>query len=474
MARFISIDFIRGLAIWAVVVIHSFGQLFAGTNQLLGINLDNISIFLLIPLVPVLYASSLAGVFLLVSLVANTLGMQKRAEKGAKLSSIVKKNVVSGSALLLVGYFTEIVINLYGLLGRILEQNADNWYDGFFYGLYLFETLQTIGASIIINALLFGILYRNGGHKKIQRNMYILLLLALAVLILTPVINTIIRVLWYPWWGTTGAQVEQFMGVPASPFALLFNLLLIPLAGVAQPLFPFLCTSFIGSIIGIAISQPKPSRNFARYGYIAAFSALILSILVSSFNGLVNFNFLSNIRRETSWYLFTLFGQILIIVFLISIIEFRGKPKRSLKITLYHRRWSVIALSIYSLQILFFLARFPLQLITGQPFAEFQKLNLILALVALPAIILVWEIIIFAWSKVNFIYSFEWFLVQLGQRSSGISSDKLNFRKVVYDVEPYYFLETTPGSMKIPIVIASILYIIVAGILVTFRLTNIY
>jgi hypothetical protein len=403
----------------------------------------------LIALVLLPFFGGLAGFFLLVSSASNMVSMFNNLKKSKSVKSIVIKQVVGGVVLLIFAMITESITGYFGLLGNTFAHlnnpSLINWHS-IQYKWNHFETIHTIAWCIIINGIVQGLLSLKDNWKNTRDLIISYALFAFMVILFTLPVWTIIGNLipGYPY-GTnpiTGTNLSTPWIGKDSFWHLLRAPFLAMLAAPEEPLFPYLAVSFIGSIIGIIISQPKEKikPNFPRNGFLAGLAMFVTGIFglggvfISIYNTvgpsegidaiLGLYQELFSHRDWTpdhptfgaytphfSWlaqFLFLNGFSLMMVMFLFRLIEFRGKSKGIAKRTKIFRRFGIIALTNYNIQWIFYLMfalvsfsllRIPYQRMLWA--GTFLTIFLTLAVF----ILLLW-----LWEKIGYVGSFEWLI----------------------------------------------------------------
>jgi hypothetical protein len=278
MKRYASIDFLRGLAIFLMIWVHTF-QRWVFREPLYS-HMGEYSLFAIIFLMAILWLGSWCGLFLMVSATGNMLSMQNGLERGTTIGSTVFKQVMGGTLLLLAGIISETVLGYNAYLGNLVF-GTNNWVLMLWRGTH-FETIQAVAWCVILNGITHGLLSMKGGWKKINRNIKIYFVLILLIVIFTPSVwkfaQTIVP--GYPYatrdnlWGYIFGrffQIEhldvQYGILGYDPFGYIVKLFFLsPLAGQVEPIFPFLAVSYIGSIMGLfLLRKQKEMDGFNEY-----------------------------------------------------------------------------------------------------------------------------------------------------------------------------------------------------------------
>jgi hypothetical protein len=447
MKRFASIDFLRGLAIFMMLFLHNLSD-DLNINGLLA-NINNEPLINLVALVIFPFLGGLAGLFLLVSAVANMVSMNHHLQAGRSVGELVLRQVFGGAVLLVFAVLTESTFGVYGAFGgmfRELPGPGSSLTPHFGWVLFLsngytFETIHTIAWCIILNGIVQGILSLNGRFKNPRFMIKAYIVLGIAVVVATQFVWDGVAKLvpGYPFAIVNyGNGIEIQISKPllgSSPIGFVFeDFFLIALAAPVEPIFPYLAISFVGSIIGIVISMPKESipRHFTRnslyigmamfiIGIIGVINAVIYVINTQGFDTAALMY--SNISNHRGWvpndpqfsppYLSWLFQfmavngiSIMMVILMIRIVEFRGMGKQFAKKSLPIRRFGFIAFMNYAMQ---FISSIPFYflsiLFTG---VAYQRLGWGGVFVQIAAMYALYYGIMLLWERVSYTGTFEW------------------------------------------------------------------
>ena len=443
MKRIASLDFLRGVAIFAVVFIHSFQYLYDYTWII-----EDYTLVLDFP-IPFLVIGGVLGYFglwvaffILISGTVNSYIMTKKAVSLKKKHVILTKQLITGASILIIGYIKEAFL-YWGYLGHSIR--SGDWTN--FYPLWssLFEMkpLQIIGWTMIINGLIHYLLILKDGYSKYIRNMIIYGCLIVFVLVLTPFLQDWASVIYSNWdaliWNNLSPYIEHWGldGWPnhhlAAANSSLPIWLLTLITGENQPLFPFLATSLAGSMIGISLAKSEQRKLFPLWGGIAGLACIITGILLAVFG--VPFTFVST-PPAIPTYLIHLGGQTIVLMIFLGLVEFRGRGEKfaNRRIVKFFRLWSMASLTIFVADLYFYVPRFFLSLILNN-FTSYNVMedNIFSGVEGLPWVLLVsfvvilfYEILIWVWSKVNFTGSAEWLLILMQSKLTGQKSTRLD------------------------------------------------
>ncbi len=410
------------------------------------------------------FLGGLAGFFLLVSAIGNTISMYKYLEQGKSIKSLVTRQVMGGMLLLIFAILSEGLIGYHGAFGNLLH-NLPSFDANAFLNIMLtrwnhFETIHTIAWCIILNGIVQGILARNDQWKNPQSLIWKYLILSVIVIIFTqPVWQFVAWVVpGYPWATIpgTGSSIsmpqvglDSWWAVVGAPF-------LAALAAPMEPLFPYLAVSFWGSIIGIVMCQPvaKMPRNFMRRGIILGF----ILFVIGTIGIIVNMASVLNVGLDTAlrvykeisfhrhwfpdqpdygmyliplawlWQFLGLNGfGVMFTLMIIYLVEFRGKGVLFARRTTFVRRFGFIAFTNYNNQWITWLVWAAISyLVVGIPYSQ---MNWGWTLVTMALVFLVYYGISRLWEKVGYIGSIEWAIGTLSQALIPAKRDPIKAQK---------------------------------------------
>lgn len=439
MKRFASIDFLRGFAIFLMLFLHIISDtLYIDT---LIADLNNIPLGNVVALIVLPFLGGLAGFFLMVSAVANMISMHKHLEKGKPVNALVVKQVLGGIILLIFAMLVEALIGYHGAFGELflhLDDPSQNEWARVWYRWNYFETIHTIAWCVILNGITQGILARNGNWKNTRKIVKSYAFLTIIILILTPFVWLSVSILvpGYPYAIDSKTGIPIYMPVvgSADPIYIIVSPLLAALASPIEPIFPYLACSYIGSIIGVILSQPRekiplefPKRMFfVGIGmFIAGMIGVVIVILMVidgvGFGPAIQMYTRISFHREWFtdhpdvkmppsawlWQFLVLNGfSLMAIVGIVRLVEFRGKGKEFAEKTTFIRRFGFVAFTNYTIQFVYFIMFFLVSLIfLGSPYTRFNWglsfLTLLLSYIAYHVIMKLWE-------KKHYIGSLEW------------------------------------------------------------------
>ncbi len=426
--RLVTLDFLRGVAIFGMTLFHILFKMYDIEGFMANLEeIQNFPIILLIFMGLFAYLGSWYGFFLFISSVVNSYTFIRKTKTDVSPSKLLLKQIATGVALVILAYFIEGILGYYGDIGYSIRTLEWTNFTYFKVEILWIQTLQIIGICLVINGLLLYLLMRNKGYEKVIRNTVIFACLILFVIILTPFIsNWIANSYWlYPseiGWSDIGFVYENRS--VRTWFLTIVN-------GPKQPLFPYLASSFMGTLIGVLLANPKPSKKILLWVSLTGVFMIVAGVILI-FLGLP-FTFLEQPPAITT-YLLRLGGQVCLLMGLLALIEYRGKGKTfaNRRIVKFFRRWSVLSLTIYSLHILELLPRWILSLILQKlPWYNFMEEGIIgrgqelWMFLAIAYILLFYELAVRLFIQFKMRGSFEWLLVKLPNLFKGVKSSKI-------------------------------------------------
>ncbi|MBN1539551.1 MAG: DUF1624 domain-containing protein [Candidatus Thermoplasmatota archaeon] len=436
MRRFSSIDFMRGFAIWMMIMFHVIMRWYDGSwiqdGDLEGVPMVGLLFFLI-----VVYFSAWAGFFLLVSSIGNMISMYRNLDRGKSWKKVMMFQIVGGLLLLLAAVLVESTIGYHAFLGYAVEGKFHRWTTILYRGFHM-ETIHTIAFCVIVNGIVQGLLSRNGGHVKVKRNIRIYALLAVLSVALTGPVYKMLRMIvpGYPFakWESSivGSLDIQYPVIGESSVCdILLKAVMFPLGGNPEPLFPYLAVTFIGSIIGIYLCQKNCPRKLPRNGILIGVglastgligTIVVIAIGIGDLERLMD-NFYQPPGLYPSlwfwWFLFLTGGQLAGVLLVLRLVEFRGMGGEFGRRTLSIRRYGYVAFSVYTYQ---FIDAMPRALMCLFPFVSRnwpypENIGWWLpVLVMMPMTLLLWEMVLRAWEKVEYVGGMEWCIAKVAEK----------------------------------------------------------
>ena len=425
--RLVYLDSARGFFTVIIIFAHSLSHLMFWDMEL--IPLEDVNIFAIIVLSPVIILATCAPVFVQISAVAlsynffldiNDYITAKNEETGdpkerpqisfkdPRLLRIVKKNLINYTVLLGAS-IAHVFLFHYGLnwnnqiqrtlLTGILETGGlsidfEVYFQTDAIGLIAFSGLFNVGLLIL--------LLRKNGYYKPVRNLCILLALIFTWYVLSPLIHSALDDVF--WASLNNGQ-----------YGLTFLLKFI--VGPPMSIFPNFAYGFAGIIIGMGFAQEKKRiffRKLAIYLSIIFIGAAGILILIKGFTlSPEAFGLFLPIELQALDFAVV---QIMLLLF-IEVVAYSKKNKQHIhKKTRLWQRFGRITMTIYIFESV-------LCILNMKWYVPLWKLlpqtSLILHLelfVFVGMQLALWYGIILLWEKKNFKYSVEWFMVVIRRK----------------------------------------------------------
>ncbi|MFX0036362.1 MAG: hypothetical protein ACFE9I_12080 [Candidatus Hermodarchaeota archaeon] len=444
MRRFASIDFLRGIAIFLMLFLHTILHVLdidGLLDQINDIPMINIVALIILP-----FLGGLAGFFLMVSAIGNMISMYRHLQAGRNIKDLAIRQIMGGVLLLIFAMISESMLSIHGAFANLMKTLDDvsawNWQVILYRG-YHFETIHTIAWCIIINGIVQAILSRNNGWKNPRRLIRIYMILIVVVVVLTPFLWWLVdlAIPGYPWAidPETGVDVQYpYLGI-SEWWKFITHFFLNAVAGREEPIFPYLAVSFMGSIIGITLAQNReevrkdfPKRTM-QIGFLLFFVGIIgliinLVLIMDALGIDAALNLYKGLAFHRNWvpenpaiasdtlpvlgWLFQFMSlngaAICLIMVVVRVVEFRGRGKEFAEKTPFFRRFGFIAFTIYNIQWFYFLIWFFISsLLYGQPYLNLDWagtfLTMAITFLILHAIMLLWE-------RTKYTGSLEWMM----------------------------------------------------------------
>ncbi len=160
---------------------------------------------------------------------------------------------------------------------------------------------------------------------------------------------------------------------------------------------------------------------------------------------------MNHLSPSLSTFLIQIGVQILIIMMILRLVEYRGKGENFANnwLVKIFRRWGMIALSIYALEIFDLIPEWFLNITFGNWFNLnfFDRIfgfgQISYALYVAVFALLWYEGLVRLWAYFNFKGSFEWFLIKIQTFGSKQTSNRLDSKRVLNEIEWMNFNEET-------------------------------
>lgn len=442
--RIITLDYLRGFSMIMIMVFHIILTAWDTANAVRSGSIDPFTLnpVLIVIMLIVLIFGYWRGFFLIISAIANVYAISKGLHKGKSRGKILLKQVLSGLVLIVWGTIVELFFNEWGMIrkwadtGNLEVRITD---------IYNAEALVNIGWAVIFAGLVLYILSANDGIRKTKRNALVFAILALLVLIITPLVHNLANTLY-------GGNFQDWSSLPPGEDSFSLGRLLISwFVHAESPTLPALAYSFAGCSIGVFMASQKPSRKILRNSAIAG---LVIFVIGAIFTVMEVMNALNSggdllavldVHVHPYWFLLLMLGmQILALMLCFRFIEFNKKVdlKKATKITQGMRRWGILSLTIYSFAIVQNLIRLILNPLTDRNLLLSDGADFLWTVIIIVLDILFWFGVLKLWEKVGYKGSLEWIMLKLAKRGKKYDEDDpLNVKGVLYDVQPVMYVK---------------------------------
>lgn len=448
--RIATLDFFRGIAIFFMVIFHVIMKVYDYYWIEDFNNLIQLPIPILILMGIGAFFGTWHGFFLFISSIVNAYVVIRKVEKVAQIIPTLLKQVVTGFVLIFLGWF-ELAFGYNGYFGELIRGGSWKDFSLLYESFFVTDTLQIIGICLIINGLLLFILSQKEGYRKYWRNMLIYIALAITTLAITALFRK-----WIPTFSwlfqegnNTMFELLDAATIEGSFFAWLLSSLF---GGLLSP-FPFMVSSFVGTMIGLTLRKPDLSSKTpligALIGFITMTFGVVLIVFGAPWTTIENFTALST-------YFLKLGGQITLVWLLLYFVEFKEKGAKfgNNSLVKFFRTWGIISLTIYIMQIFEYFPRLLLHLM----FSSVAGVNFLqngiygrgeeLGVIFITIFTLLWfYLLILVWSKIDFIGSFEWCIMKIQSFFFKTKIKRLNAEMLLNSVQWINFM---PIAQTIP------------------------
>lgn len=451
MKRYVSIDFLRGLTIVLMLMLHIFIETF-DTNILLKAVLEGEgSIVLIIFAVILVYLASFAGLFMIISGFGNMISMLKQTDRlnenalEINYKKIRNTMVFRGLMIFFIGYFVSAIFWPYvfgALEGVLLQRSMDGYWRSFTIDIFWFQIIQSVGLAQIF----LGLIYSTCLKHKLEINSIkkVLWSIVIIIFIVTPFILFGIRSILGFW---------PFPHHNAEKRSFLLNLgffFLTIIGGKDQAIFPWHSMVFIGALIALDLYKSFVSKKFVRKWFLIGFLMFLFGLIFQLFFNFISQYFVGDLNTyfiygfgglfdysgpSSAYMLFIGGGEVVVTTLFLWLVEGRNRSKKFAENTVFIRRHGVITLTIYSLQPITFIPIIFLEKAFGlEPLQQQETIWQSLTIISLCLIL--WFVAVYFWENKNFIGSFDWMFSKLLEKRRKGALNRLDPDEVLYNVEP--------------------------------------
>lgn len=376
LQRYLSIDLLRGLALFLNVFVHIFTDVF---------NLDPITsdlfgqpVAVLVVFIAIGYFGSFGSLFILISGTGNTVAMHRGLERGKPVRAVMSRQVVSGLILLVFSFLVEGFFQFYGYLGTIGALNGHaHDVTRIVWHAYTMTPVHCLAVSMIVTGGVYALMARGGGFRNYKRNVVVYAVLCVAIVALSQPVWDLCRLLGPPGFpnahvgGAYPGDYKVFMPPPGATAAeYVLHFFLATCGGSNHPIFPYLAVMFVGNAVGITLVAAReakddparqPNPRVPRYGMLAGLvvfgiGILCVPLLGVDFDAVLPVDAVGDITKIhdgraafwVPWWCFLLAGEIIVVFLLVRLVEYRGASATLARRTRFFRRFGIPAFSVYA------------------------------------------------------------------------------------------------------------------------------
>ncbi|MHA2295551.1 MAG: heparan-alpha-glucosaminide N-acetyltransferase domain-containing protein [Candidatus Hodarchaeales archaeon] len=404
MKRYTTFDFIRGIGIIAVIIVHRIVWDYYYTNSGLiptsEIKLDLLGILFLF--------LSMAGIFYVMSGAVNTyVNFNRLKENQISIHQLIISGWITGLSLIVISYIFRFLlfrsikdwtalITYFVLYGEIRTIK---------YTIALASgTLWIIGALIILVSTLMGIYIHFLGFNKIYRLYIIYMVISLLILALTVPLTVLI-----------GPSLEESIYSENWIYFFFFS----PLVYGYFPIFPYVGFGCLGAILGLALAKNEKKIHIASYMVLSSLLYLVIGLLLFGNSGslVISYTSLEAIKNLFARQMLQLSFYFLIIALLLFVFDFSSEKYQLKwkKNTYWINEFGKNALTIYVFE--GFVSAVMIRIF--YPFWNTYSSTLLEATLFGLLNLVIWIIIFMIWRKTGYIGSLEWIMIKTVKKISG-------------------------------------------------------
>ena len=440
--RFTSIDLLRGIGIAAILIIHRIHYSWTGMSSREELH-THMHGWMLPLLILTIVLFTMAGIFYFITGIANSYSMYTRI--ASKKSTAFKSMIggVSAGVILVVMNYVHRIFFMNGFVsgaGGIEPKFPIGLITGFiqtghavpFRWSQVTEpgTLSLIGMVLIVVSVTLWLLLKDGGHENSAKIYRTLFVLSAVVFLLTPFIKYWLRPMYEASYAGGHYILPFFTGHICQEFGL----------------FPHLSFGFIGAIIGISLARNEKIRMVRKRNRITMFVLILCGIM-----GAVITQKGTMLGRWTIGASISMI-ELAIFIFFLSVLlnwfDFREKPLLNIhKYPAFNfRQFGMLALTVYTFEPVFAeILKKTVTSVAGRDWTD----NLALMIVFGICYLVIWNISLNLWRKVEFKGSLEWFSAKILLFVSGKRTSKVEFRglyRTNEHIERHSYEGETPAS----------------------------
>lgn len=426
MRRLLFLDWMRGLFICLVIVFHAWSHLLFWNGELIA--REEISLVMIILFAPLIILGTWAPIFALISGAATAYvmyGALSGAPRDGALLGRRVRGVYINSVLLYICSLVHMSLLHFRapFAGEVrhsaitgsLERGSWGLADVEF--LFFTDAVALMAMAGAIAASLLWLLWRKGGFEKTRRNYAVIAGLGVVWFAVSGPLHAVFEPAFFSalaegHWGAATA-LKLFIGPPHSTF---------PNAGFA----------LFGMLFGIAVARREPLPFIRRYGFGFGAAAIVAGVAGFLAEGVTLGPERIGTALPVQLHVINLGLMLMATTWAIGRFEYQDAKRRIrfARRTTAIRRFGLMAMTVYICESVFCAANLSwyLPLFEGAPLAMryaglflFGGMHLAL-----------WYGLFRLWERVDFRYSFEWFVVTVGGILRGRRSHRLEVATTLY------------------------------------------
>lgn len=442
--RLLSVDIVRGIAIFGVLFIH---PMIFGTWYTETLALEIVPIYVIAIFAPIILMGTWGGGFPLISAVVNTYNIYHRLEIGYSYKEAAKPVIINSTFILLISPIKNLLFSRtwtnsyqegmnYSILSRLMEEGELAWPGP--EKIFQIGSLPSIAISGYITVLILWILFKNEGRNKVKRNAIILTIIGIFLTFISNPLNELLNPI----------IIDLFLKGRISRF---FAFILRWFFGAQLSYFPVGIYGFFGIVAGIFLSVRAPLKKIKRYGYglgLFYLAAFIISLIITTNKALAQgknpiFVILDYEVYPRELLFFSLGCMLILLVFMVKRYEYipqELKVKRAKK-SLFFRRFGVATLTFYVLEPIFNNS-FALLFHTifgpreGFGIQDPFMTNFWAILLYVFTFESFWILFSYFWSKTGYKYGVEYWIIRISNRFRETKSTRLQLFDYQQNKEP--------------------------------------
>ena len=428
MRRLLFVDFLRGIAIFFVIIFHAMTfNIFGGTQEAL----DAAGTLVTIISYPIGIVGSWAAIFVFLSSIANTAAVHGQLLKGTKPIKVLIGAIIPNLAIISINYIFMTLFTHYRVVGDQKFYSIINGtlelleYPGFNPRILLFNSsLIMIGFGAIISNILLIIFRKQLMDSTSNKIFWIFMGIGILIIALTPLLDWIFQI------HATPSRIDTYWEEGKHAAAYFVSVFI----GPRHSIFPYAAYGPFGAVFGVMILRNVDKKKFMTFGYLFGSVFALTGVLLWIPLGIPGLN---DPKYQPNLYVLDIGLLFCLITAFTILFEFRDHKSR-VKIaqkTIFVRRYSMATLTIFVFENLtstgiaqlfnvLFGSFFPAGIVSNKIFGF---------TIYLPIVFFLWHFILKAWEKVNFKGSVEWLTNEIVGRLRGRRSDKLNVQRILYN-----------------------------------------